>query len=340
MRRTKNLLFAGIWVALALASCRLLEPERRPARPEGPVFDHAGHIQRGLECANCHGEAGVAFKAMPTLESCLECHEDLDKEKPPEKGARIFFDEGGQGMWIHAGAQDPEIRFDHGAHQKEGMDCLTCHKEVAESTFIPAGKISMDACIACHAVRAPEYNDCASCHREIRRDRPPKSHHLGWKTEHGRVAREGSFDPLPAECSLCHLRSDCDTCHRAEKPKNHNMLWRFHGHAAMASIDRDNCSICHTTDSCASCHKDALPRSHRGGFGAPNNHHCLGCHLPLTRFGEEGCAVCHRGTPSHASAPPRPANEPHMTNNPADCRECHMVLQHPDNGQSCLFCHQ
>jgi hypothetical protein len=71
-------------------------------------------------------------------------------------------------------------------------------------------------------------------------------------------------------------------------------------------------------------------------FGSPQNTHCLSCHLPLQG---EGCFTCHKGTPSHQTAAPMPANHlPSM-----NCRQCHGLtapLPHPDNGSLCTACHK
>lgn len=327
---------------LLVESCVHSDSGSAPARPEGPWFDHGGHLDRGLTCADCHGEQDAGSNAMPELAFCNMCHEGLDEGKPENKTAAAFFDEKGQGLWVHAGALDDEVVFDHGAHVASAQgDCAACHADVMRSEAVPveAGPDMAD-CMACHQEKAPGYLDCASCHREIRRDRRPESHRKAWMVEHGRIARLAGWDEMPENCSWCHTRSSCTECHRAEKPRSHNNLWRLHGHAAMASIDRSRCQVCHTTDSCFACHQQTRPRSHRGTWGAPFDRHCVTCHLPLQGTGETGCTVCHRGTPGHAAAPPRPGNPAHMTSNPSACRECHTPLPHPDNGQTCLFCHQ
>ena len=287
------------------------------------------------------------WRKMPTYENCKECHEDVDKEAKPEKHATTFFDaDGKRGLWSPSRAIDPEVIFPHGKHvlAKE-KKCEACHADVVASTGQSTSTyLDMDACIACHKRDAPQYNQCETCHREVRMDRAPKSHHLGWKREHGRLVREGTLSPdeLPKDCSLCHKRSDCDMCHQAELPANHTNFFRLRGHATMASFDRDRCRVCHTTDSCFLCHQNTKPQNHTGTWGAPFDRHCYGCHLPLQSFEDQGCYVCHKSTPGHASAPPKPSNAVHMTNNPNQCRVCHMpgqLLHHPDNGDSCLLCH-
>jgi hypothetical protein len=310
----------------------------------GPHFDHAGHLARGVECADCHGGEKEGFRAMPELKACTECHADIDGEKPPEKRAAAFYGEDGKtGRWTPSTPVGEEIIFDHGYHvTTSGKKCDTCHADViASKGEAPTTTwMSMDACIACHDVAAPAKNECATCHREIRMDRRPKSHTVGWKRAHGRAASMGDLDPLPKDCALCHERSDCDLCHRAEPPADHTNLFRLRGHGIAASIDRDRCRVCHTTDSCFLCHQQMEPRNHTATGGSPFHRHCNSCHLPLESFDDQGCFVCHKSSPGHASAPLRPANAPHMTMDPNACRACHTPLQHPDNGQSCLLCHR
>ncbi len=328
---------------LALAVSCTQAGEGALARASGHQFDHKAHLDRGVDCANCHGGEDVQWKAMPALETCMECHAEIDGEKPPETRAAAFYDEQGQGKWVHAVALDPERIFEHGKHAAKHPDCVACHQAVASSTALPSGTgLTMAACMDCHRQGngGEAHLACASCHREIREDVPPPSHRVGWRERHGRSAIDRAAETMPEGCDLCHKRSDCDDCHRAEKPKNHTNLWRQHGHAARASLDRESCQTCHTTDSCEACHRESEPRTHRGAWGPPFDRHCNSCHLPLEQFGEEGCAVCHRGTPAHDAAPVRPGNPPHMTTNPDVCRTCHMPMPHPDNGQTCLFCHR
>ena len=289
----------------------------------------------------CHGVAVGEFP-MRLLASETYLARHGHPEKPEDHQAGSFFDADGNGQWSNAVKLDPERIFDHAKHVESNAACTDCHAAVVTGAMIPVGsRLTMQECMSCHEQKAPDYNDCSTCHKELREDTRPKSHLAGWDRAHGRAAIAGDFDDLPRDCALCHQqKSFCDDCHRAEMPRDHTNAFRMHGHAARASIDRDRCETCHTTDSCSECHKDAMPRSHRAVWGEPFNRHCNGCHLPVQSFGEVGCAVCHEDTPSHATAPMRPGNPIHQTNDPNQCRECHTPMEHPDNGQSCLLCHQ
>lgn len=319
------------------------DPKSAPARTDGPQFQHKSHIERGVECTDCHGDEKVAFKDMPSQETCMQCHADLDKDQQPvEKWAKNFFDDQGKPKWLHVTKLSSEVIYDHAKHAKSPADCKSCHAGISETDVITKGAhIDMQECMDCHRAKAPDKMECATCHSVIRADVAPDSHKLGWKKEHGKLVRLGELTPMSGECALCHKKNQCDECHRAEQPQSHNNLWRKHGHAAAASLDRDSCAACHKSDSCNECHEEARPRTHRAGWGEPFDRHCVSCHLPATGFDNQGCAVCHHGAPSHDQAPPRPATPVHAAATAATCRDCHSApAPHPDNGDSCLACHR
>jgi hypothetical protein len=191
------------------------------------------------------------------------------------------------------------------------------------------------ACMDCHA-RHGGARDCAECHRTIDRHWRPPSHHAGWVQAHGDVVRCGS-ERSADRCSLCHQdATGCKACHDQSPPRDHDQSFRTRTHGLLASIDRARCSTCHTQDSCEQCHQQTRPRSHRGGFGAPSERHCVGCHLPLA---DNGCAACHRSTPGHDQAAPLPPDHGPAMN----CRLCHgngVRLPHPDGGHVCTACHR
>jgi hypothetical protein len=191
----------------------------------------------------------------------------------------------------------------------------------------------MDKCTQCHASTMTS-NECGTCHREIRQDKPPQTHAHTWTKSHGQAVRFPTGE-MNDRCSLCHTESTCATCHAEQAPENHNNFWRIKGHGIEAELDRAGCAVCHRPDTCVRCHSDTLPLSHTGSFGAPRDTHCVSCHFPLA---DNGCVICHKGTPSHALATPLPD-----THNPGmNCRQCHGVTQplpHVDDGSSCTMCH-
>lgn len=309
-------------------------------KPSGPVFPHQVHIEQGLDCTVCHvGAADQAQAGMPpSLDGCKLCHESIDEEKPPEKTVEAFLVDG-QPRWLQREKPPTDVFFDHSAHANAGVECVTCHQPQVEGKgeglHIQGGKAT---CMACHA-KWEGGNRCSVCHTEIRADQPPATHATGWLRQHGWHAKDVIEGTGRTTCSMCHDETTCIQCHQIEPPRNHTNVWRLHGHALTASIDRDSCTTCHTTASCLRCHTTMQPRSHRGAWGPPANRHCNTCHLPASQ--SLGCGVCHLQFPRHPQGPPTPGNMIHQTaSSPVQCLECHIALPHPNPGGDCRFCHR
>jgi hypothetical protein len=319
-------------MAASVAGCMLLD--RGNDEPSGPAFSHRVHADVGVDCTDCH--AGVEDSdepGMPRLQACQLCHTEIDADKPAELKAESFFTDG-VFRAAHASAVPEEVVFSHAAHVGRGTACADCHRGIETSDRIGGEQhFAMQRCMDCHAAaQAP--NTCEVCHSVIREDWEPPSHFHNWKRLHGQTVRADT-DMLVDRCELCHSESSCVACHRDEPPASHNNFWRLRGHGIAASMDRDSCSTCHEPDSCEQCHQEVLPQSHQGMWGAPKDTHCLTCHFPLK---SNGCVACHKGTPSHALATPKPPDHTPGMN----CRQCHGVTQplpHVDKGDDCNMCH-
>ncbi len=310
-----------------------------PEFPDGPAFDHAKHLEKGVECLDCHEGADEAAKApMPTLEICMECHEELEEDKPEEERlAATWVDEAGKPRWHAVMALPDEVIFSHASHAAKKVECTDCHEAVTKSRRISYDlRLDMQDCVTCHAERnAP--GACETCHHEIGRDWKPPSHARLWMVRHGQEVRRGAApETITDDCSTCHTETSCTSCHRAREPRDHTETWRRGGgHGLAASLDRERCQACHEEPSCIACHAEARPRSHRAGWGGRRSRHCLNCHEPLAPDSPDGCGVCHTDAPSHALAPPKPDwHRPDM-----ECALCHPA-PHADGGRDCNACHR
>lgn len=325
-------LLAG-WVLVA--AC-LSWPTARRAEPS---FPHRVHVvDNDLACSFCHGHAKSADDpGMPPPELCAQCHDRFDGDKPPARRVRAFYDEQSRYRRVADAGLPGDVRFSHRAHVTGArLDCVACHADVGEQDEVPLQPLaSKPQCMDCHA-QSGKSNACAECHASIDATWRPPSHGGQWPRVHGAhvgVGADGSAD----RCSLCHDEATgCRACHEQNAPRSHDQTFRLRTHGLLASMDRSRCAVCHTQDSCQQCHETTEPRSHRAGFGEPLQRHCGSCHLPLA---DNGCAVCHRGTPSHDSATALPAGHTPAMN----CRLCHgngVRLPHPDNGHVCTVCHR
>jgi len=329
----------GLVAVVSLGGCMLV----RALQADEPLaFNHKVHVEgEGLECADCHSRwEDAEDPGLPLPAQCALCHSDLDAEKPADRQVASLFTDG-RFRATHAGKLPDEVLYSHQQHATRGLECVTCHAQVAQDDGHLAQHkaeliTSMDECLACHATgNGPHESDCAACHSQIRADVPPPSHAANWKRYHGTLVRAHA-DERAERCSTCHAQSSCESCHQLELPQNHDNYWRRRGHGLTASMDRQSCMTCHDTDSCQRCHEDSKPISHTGAFGAPRDNHCLICHEPLRG---ESCGVCHAQATSHEQATPLPADHlPSM-----NCRQCHghgQPLPHVDNGQQCTSCHR
>jgi len=300
------------------------------------AFSHKIHVdQEGMDCTDCH--AGVETSdepGMPALAGCNLCHQQIDADKPPERGAAARYD-GARYRTTAASALPGEVRFSHQQHVAKVQECNACHAGIATSEAVGASvAVTKAACLACHERRGVD-GACATCHLEVRSDRPPRTHTGLWLRQHGSTVR-GESQAIVDRCEMCHDDGGCQACHRSEPPASHNNFFRRRGHGLLARMDRDGCAVCHRPDSCDSCHRQVLPANHTGSFGGQRSTHCVSCHLPLE---STDCATCHRSTPSHAlAAPLPPGHVPSM-----NCRQCHGLtapLPHVDKGDQCTACHR
>lgn len=298
------------------------------------AFSHRVHTKEGLECAECHAAWDSAdAPGMPLRGGCVLCHEEIDAKKPPERRIGTLFD--GDNFKTHRqSALAPEVVFSHKQHATKPVACNECHRGIEGNDVVDSSlALRMDDCESCHT-RSKVANECATCHRTNRTDVAPSTHLFHWKRLHGTTVR--AHDAATAnDCAMCHQETTCRTCHTSEPPENHSDYFRLRGHGLSARMDRQNCAACHRSDSCDTCHQDTRPISHTGSFGGTVNNHCLGCHQPLA---SNECITCHKSSPSHDTAPPKPAGHAAGMN----CRQCHGIgqpLPHADNGADCNMCH-
>ena len=341
MRRHTRLciLAAAIGVTVLVGACMTFPHSGLRKASSGILFDHAKHIEEGLECDMCH-EIADGLASLPNHETCSNCHE-INEEEPTEEECRICHANEDCAVAERVRLLGPELIFSHEPHVAGEIECGKCHPGPGSGVLAEAP--SMSWCMDCHGGSTPELNECAVCHSEIRMDVVP-SHRAGnrilhdapelWEHVHGPESRAE-----PAFCAICHESTAfCGDCHESKLPRNHTIAWRRRTHGQRASWDRRNCAVCHEEDSCVQCHKNTKPRSHRGGWDSPLHRHCRVCHFPARKT---NCVVCHESI-DHHTAQPSPHN---FLAYPTPCSRCHrrglsMRAPHPLNSTAqCLSCH-
>lgn len=340
------------WLVAAFALLVVLASCLGGGKPRVATFPHDVHVhEKGLQCQFCHMTAkGADLPSMPPPELCAPCHDPKTGDPKVRANSAAdatfaqwtqrWFAEGGVFRRASGGQLTEDVVFRHSDHAgNQQLPCAQCHGGVASERAVPASMPDWKrACMDCHESRGIDNRDCGKCHQQIGRETQPRSHFHAWDIRHGDIVRSGD-DSSQHRCELCHEeQGSCTACHQNNAPRNHDNLFRTKTHGFLASIDRSRCYTCHKTDSCDECHRTTRPVSHRPGFGDRAQRHCNSCHFPLQ---DDGCSVCHKGTPSHNEAEDLPSNH-----NPAmNCRQCHGPgrdedLPHPDGGHQCTACHR
>jgi hypothetical protein len=170
--------------------------------PAEPVMPHTAHLERELECADCHMPEDEDEPALPGAEICRDCHEDLAGE--PE-AVRAYFeratDAGGDLRFPDRWAVD-DLKFRHRPHLEAEVGCETCHGAPSDAAFRkPKPLTLMRLCIACHEERNLA-RECATCHER----------HL--EPEHRAIVLRHAEDQRG--CLDCHDAADRDRLRLAD----------------------------------------------------------------------------------------------------------------------------
>jgi len=125
--------------------------------PIQPVpYSHAKHVgELGLDCRYCHNSIDTAGSALPTAQTCMNCHSEIMSTSPALATVRESFQSGQPIRWVHVNAMPSFVYFDHSIHVNRGVGCVECHGNVNKMAVVTQMQpMSMGFCLDCH--RAPE----------------------------------------------------------------------------------------------------------------------------------------------------------------------------------------
>ena len=125
--------------------------------PLQPVpYSHAKHVgELGLDCRYCHSTIDTAGAALPTAQTCMNCHSQIKASSPALALVKESAETGRAIPWVHVHVMPSFVYFDHAIHLNRGIGCVECHGKINEMDVVTQVKpMSMGFCLDCH--RAPE----------------------------------------------------------------------------------------------------------------------------------------------------------------------------------------
>jgi hypothetical protein len=140
---------------------------RRPVARQPLEFPHNTHLGKNIMCETCHeGVATGAVAGLPSVRTCMICHEAIAADRPRIRQITAMRDKGIDLAWqrVYGFAAEDHVRFNHAPHIRAKVDCATCHGNMAEQT-VAERKVdhTMGFCVNCHVERKASI-DCLTCH--------------------------------------------------------------------------------------------------------------------------------------------------------------------------------
>ena len=169
--------------------------------PTQPVpYSHALHVgQLGMDCRYCHtGVEVAAAAAIPPTQTCMNCHSKVRANSEKLIPVRESYATGMPVPWIRVHDLPDYVYFDHSAHVRRGVGCVSCHGRIDTMEVVFQDKpLSMGWCLECH--RSPE-NHLRPVEFVTQLDWVPEEDQLALGT---RLRETNNINP-PTDCNTCH----------------------------------------------------------------------------------------------------------------------------------------
>jgi hypothetical protein len=128
--------------------------------PKQPVaYSHAQHPGKlGMDCRYCHNTVEYSWQAsIPPTQTCINCHHAILADSPKVLPIKESSASGMPIEWVRVHDLPAFVYFDHHAHVRRGVGCVSCHQRVDTMEQVyQAEVLSMRWCLDCH--RNPEPN--------------------------------------------------------------------------------------------------------------------------------------------------------------------------------------
>lgn len=170
MRTTGNIIsLYGLVIVSAFLSMTVAACQREETGPRQPIaFSHAKHAgEYQIACQYCHsGVRRSAHAYIPSLQTCMGCHQLVAATKPEIVKVRQAWESRRAIQWMRVNRVADFVYFNHYPHIAKGVECKTCHGDVASMTELepPFALNNMTFCVDCHRQNQASI-DCYTCHR-------------------------------------------------------------------------------------------------------------------------------------------------------------------------------
>jgi hypothetical protein len=158
----------GAVVLILLAASAALAFRQSPVVPQPVAFPHKTHAANQMECLTCHTNADRSIAAtFPSVTDCMVCHENIKTDSPEIKKLAAYAAQNEEPPWVRVYGFEPEadLYFTHKRHVKAGVDCSTCHGDMANAIEMRQQvHWTMGKCIDCHREKKVSV-DCLTCHK-------------------------------------------------------------------------------------------------------------------------------------------------------------------------------
>ena len=166
--------------------------------PEQPVpYSHKLHAGLlGIDCRYCHQNVERSPHAsVPDTNTCMNCHAQVKKDSPNLEAVRKSVANNAPIPWIKVHMLPQFAYFNHEAHLRAGVGCVSCHGRVDKMEVVrQAEPLSMGWCLDCH--REPEKHLRPTA--EV-----TNMDYVHTLAEGLRLKQEKNINP-PTHCSGCH----------------------------------------------------------------------------------------------------------------------------------------
>lgn len=138
-------------------------------------FSHVAHQDN--DCESCHTfRPDGSYTGIPRIDKCKECHESAQGNTESERIlVEDYVAKDKEISWKVYAWQPDNVYFSHAPHKGQGLECVTCHRDVNKEEKVPVFRenritgysistMGMTECEKCHAQKGAS-NNCEICHK-------------------------------------------------------------------------------------------------------------------------------------------------------------------------------